>query len=907
MRYIKLLVRFIFAFVVALGVALYLMQHEPWFKKNMESKVKYFFCTTYQARLDGELDGIDLFSPKIILKNARVTPLDGSTAWTWQATQGTVYFSWLDLVTHGALNIRVALKGFKAYSDVEQTTVAIADHLGKLFFMPDLGIPAIFKELQIHDGVIELFEKNKLVRMTIPLRVATKRIGKLIKTSFYLSEGSATKEDVPWIERAEGSLLVDIAETPEGLKSKIESSLSFDLPHLGQAQTCHLAGTWDYDHASMTLCNNDRSLVLDPITIDQNYNVACNLKAPLAYVQHFLPLPADPQANGVCSLSLTANLKNIVGTVQAEASVKNAQYKKMTLSSAAVQAHASSAGVQGTVALEMTKDVALSGTWQWRQQTGVQASLENIKTVTMPGLWELKPHKLRINAHVDPAGAFHSSYTCSFTKQHSHNVVHCSGAITKKEDTFFIEGRAGNDTYEVAIATRPLMLQHFVYKNKQGVLAQLSTDAAHKKSLEGTIDYALLYSFLPKELKKELLGSGVFKIKATYDTNGVHGTIAMDHASMRIPKLYNFIGSLNTQFSWDAHRNKLVLSDLVCGLHRGTMTSKRITAFLDENYALTFVHAPVTLNACFVSWQKDLFATVSGNLLFKFRKDEPSLLSGALFVDRSQLKGNIFSRDLQQSMLLMSDQPLPTKTYDLLLDVNVLTREPLRIKTSFIEARTIFDITIKKSLASPEVAGKIELIQGELKFPYKPLSIVSGVIDLVPQQIYDPLIELVAKGKIKKYGIGLYVTGSVQNPHIHFEASPTLTEEQIVALLLTGAQDSSLNILVPALIMKNVQQVIFGPAKSPSKLQSYFKSLLKPLSYVRIVPSFTDETGRGGLRAALEIEVNDQLSAVIEKNFSLSEDVKFEINYALSDDISLKGVQDERGDFGGEMEVKWKF
>jgi hypothetical protein len=76
---------------------------------------------------------------------------------------------------------------------------------------------------------------------------------------------------------------------------------------------------------------------------------------------------------------------------------------------------------------------------------------------------------------------------------------------------------------------------------------------------------------------------------------------------------------------------------------------------------------------------------------------------------------------------------------------------------------------------------------------------------------------------------------------------------------------------------------------------------------VRIVPSFTDETGRGGLRAAIEIDVNDQLSAVIEKNFSLSEDVKFEIDYALSDDISLKGIQDERGDFGGEMEVKWKF
>jgi hypothetical protein len=214
---------------------------------------------------------------------------------------------------------------------------------------------------------------------------------------------------------------------------------------------------------------------------------------------------------------------------------------------------------------------------------------------------------------------------------------------------------------------------------------------------------------------------------------------------------------------------------------------------------------------------------------------------------------------------------------------------------------------LKLLISAPEVAGTIELLQGALKFPYKPLTIVQGKIYVVPQQLYDPLIELTAKNKIKKYNITMNITGSLQDSHVAFESSPSLTEEQIISLLLTGAQENSLNILMPALIMQNMRPVIFGPAQSESKLNSYFKSLLKPLSRVRIVPRFSDETGRGGLRGAIEIEVNDQLSATIEKNFSLTEDVKLEVDYLLSDDVSLRGLQDERGDLGAEMEVRWKF
>ena len=147
----------------------------------------------------------------------------------------------------------------------------------------------------------------------------------------------------------------------------------------------------------------------------------------------------------------------------------------------------------------------------------------------------------------------------------------------------------------------------------------------------------------------------------------------------------------------------------------------------------------------------------------------------------------------------------------------------------------------------------------------------------------------------------------MQHPTISFESTPPLTEEQIITLLLAGSEEGSLSLAMPALIMQKVQNVIFGPEQSALKLEGYFKSLLEPLKHIRFIPGFSDQSGRGGFRGSIEIDVNDQLRAMIQKNFSLTEDIKFEVEYFFSDDITIRGIRDERADFGGEIEMRWKF
>jgi hypothetical protein len=109
---------------------------------------------------------------------------------------------------------------------------------------------------------------------------------------------------------------------------------------------------------------------------------------------------------------------------------------------------------------------------------------------------------------------------------------------------------------------------------------------------------------------------------------------------------------------------------------------------------------------------------------------------------------------------------------------------------------------------------------------------------------------------------------------------------------------------MPLSSMGMVEKLIVGSSDEFTQADG-LKNWLGPLQNVKIVPRFSDQTSRGGLRAALAIEVNENLSALIQQNFSLSEDTLIEVAYKPLDELTIRGIRDERGDFGGEVEARF--
>jgi len=429
-------------------------------------------------------------------------------------------------------------------------------------------------------------------------------------------------------------------------------------------------------------------------------------------------------------------------------------------------------------------------------------------------------------------------------------------------------------------------------------------------SLQGTKDFvftgsAQIEPLLPLVPFPGFCGTGMLSFVGTYVPEGISVIVDLNNAALRIPSTYNLIKSAHARCIFMMHEWCCEIQDLEVQFYKGSITAQKSKIYFDNTGAVVWGSAPILLHHCFVSWQKDIFMQFSGACLVHYAKGTGVSCKSYLMLERSYIRGNILAPEFQKKILSStanSSQSMPAITIDILIH----SREPVSVKTPFLDAAAHITLALQGTLPHIDGSGEIKLMQGKLKFPYKPLYVTEGTLYFLPGQLYDPHIELTAKNSIKKYSVGMSIRGTIKEPVLSFESSPMLEEPQIITLLLGGSEDGSLYFAMPEMIMLSLKNMLFGSAESSSKVAHYFKKLLRPLENIRIVPSFTDQSGRGGVRGSLVVEVNDRWRGFIEKNFNLSEDVKFGVEYDISDDASIRGVRDERGDIGGEIEMRWK-
>jgi len=431
----------------------------------------------------------------------------------------------------------------------------------------------------------------------------------------------------------------------------------------------------------------------------------------------------------------------------------------------------------------------------------------------------------------------------------------------------------------------------------------------HQDPEEGTIGFVgfnFVRNLLPDPYSSSFSQDGQFDMHGNLQGGAYHAQVKTKNAHIRIPSLYNVIQDFKAVTEFDFFGRSVIIDDMVVKLYEGTVRCDHAIGIFDARAHVSFLHAPLFLDNVLMSWYKGIFGTVSGRLFLSKMHNQQATLKGNLILDKAQLKGNIFSMEFQEHLLGSAGAFQGVET-DCNLDVSIETKEPVVIETSFLQATAHLDIRITKTAQQPEIDGTIDLVSGELKFPYKSLFITHGQIVILPKNSTEPTIEFVAKGRIKRYDITMRATGTVMDQQIHFESSPYLTEEQIVSLLLVGSQDSSLTVVMPAMFMQKLHDIVFGPAISKSKLDVMFSRLLQSFKNIRIYPQFTNQTGRGGVRGVVEIDATDRLHGRIDSNLMQLEDTVFEADYTLTDDVTIRAIKDGPSTYGGEVEMRWKF
>jgi len=904
---IKQIVLALFAGIV---VTFFIAQHDKWIQYKIGQIFKEVLEQSFDCSISFVVNKVNFFSPELVLEQVVVLPRDGSKDWQWRCNRCATTCTWGHLFNHGSIDTSVTMDGLEMSSTIVNGLLAITPHLAKMIQVASLPIPTFLKSLILKKAAFCVTDKEKKLDGIIQWHSSSVKIGDAFKSAIYIIDGQLTVSDKTVITSPTGNLKIDF-DTTKNTKISVHIDSSFELPYLGEYDTCYLTGVWDHNNGRFALRSAHDLCAIDPIIItkrNENTYLRLTARLPLSCLWRFLidDVTNDHvKGNGFFSMQATFGVSP---RIDGQLIIEDAQYKKRLLCDANKIFFAKRDNYwHGGITLR-SHSAEFNGSWHWfeKKRTG-GFDLSNINSIAIPHTkwWQVLPHDFSCQIKVNEPGSINGSYQGTATNivRNTTNAIY--GTMIVRDDTIDVSGTINAQRYALTGELKPkIRLKKCMYFDENETpLISLFSKSDHNSNFDGSIAFSFMRSLLQQCVGYDMQGEGIAQVRGMFDRNRIAVNLHFSDTTIRLPQTYNFIDGFDASIYYDIANHKLMIHDMYCSLYAGTIHSSRAIVLFDSQGNCKFAHIPLLFDRCLLNVKKDLFASISGSLLFSRYVINQPLIKGHFIIDRAQLKENLFSDNFQKQLINYTGRIFAQPGIDMACNVSIETKSPIRVDTAFLKTDAKVQLQIQRTINNPEVTGTISLLSGTLGFPYKPLFITKGNIYFLPDQLHDPLVELVAKNKIKKYNIGLQVTGSLHAHHVLFDASPPLADEQVIALLLIGSEKESM----PALsIMQNVQQVIFGTNQS-SLVREYFKPILRPFSSISLIPRFSDQSGRGGLRGALEIDVNDRMRVLIQKNFSLTEDTKFELEYFFSDDITLRAIRDERRDIGGEVELRWKF
>lgn len=892
----NIFVRLVGAILLGALVSLYSLQFNKRFVHYAHIFFKEQFEKNFLCQADYELDQVNILAFKIRASSLSVQAPDHAS-WYWIAKKIclTNYWPW---IFKKKMGLRISLKDVEAFSFVSQNYLLIWDHL-KNMMIDTQDIPIALKQLSLENILFKAQSLDQpwdfLCNFNGDIHCHAARM----KMKMFIQNGMMRYQNFPLFENLIMSLYAEKDETKKNEWSlHAEGKFFTALNDFVQEYFLNFYAKATHAQLNVTHKNNDFNMVATADVPQQSCHMqsAGNFRN---FSPYFKKIFIDA-LEGFFSIGGDYSFKKESGGITCD--VQDLKINGCHIERMQGSLSISKDEIQGSGIIRYDSDNFLQGSLAGNSQGDMTVFFNNPHMLTLTKNLYIPDKAINVAIYFKNFKFSHATLSTIFYLDHKEYYAQAMIQYDAQSKTFIIQGSVGDYSFTCIIDS-----QNYSIKDIQ--LDWLHQKIFHLKNnepniLSGVIDVSILKHMLQYYAGIELRGGVPITVTLEKKQHKVIMKFSFQNAHVQIPGTYNFVQDFSLTVVLDLIQRTLKIKDGYCQLHKGNMSVKRGILHIG---GIWYMHIPLILTDIFFNRTQEAVGFLSGSCLISGSVFKPECVSNlsldqgsCKYVDiHSWLKGS-----LGMSFLRAGNINIPIK-----MNVNVKTQSPLHIDIPFMQAQCVSNMHIFSYNHDVNVEGGVTIIAGTLHFPYRSLYITHGRIVFMPQHINDPLIELVARGRIKKYQVIMRITGSLQQPDVHLESIPSLQDEQIITLLLSGSDKGSFAFAMPSVLLHNAHKWVFPKKEvhNSSKFQHYIRGFLEPFRHIRIIPSFIDQTSRGGFRGAIEITVSERLRAIIQKNFSLTEDTKLEVEYALSDDIMLRAIRDERGDLGGEVEMRWKF
>ncbi len=482
-----------------------------------------------------------------------------------------------------------------------------------------------------------------------------------------------------------------------------------------------------------------------------------------------------------------------------------------------------------------------------------------------------------------------------------------------KEKKLFVGGSSGilNFSAEVNCGQYGVGLKNFILRKNGDTKFFVKRAEENTKKIIGFVDCDVIKSCLHRRVAKKIIGDAGrlrFDVDLTSCGEKIEGNIKLCDAMLMSKGGCNPLQKLCGSFALSHVNKKLTCKNVVCDFLHGSIDVPELICEYDENNHFQRVQMPFALNKCLLHYKSDLYAIASGKMHLNKEYGKSAILKGALILDKSKYKGRGLNHGPYPAFLAV-DRALK-KGDGVKLDVVLKSREAVQIDSLLFEAGLDINFRVKAMFCDDQihnvcVDGVVNICGGAFQVLENYLDITRGTIKFFPSRPADPIVDVVACARVKKYEIIIHVSGSMHDPYITLSSYPNLPEEQIVSLLLSGAKHSSFSHMLPGLVVSHLGSVM-PKERNGMRLGKLAHALTKPFKKLHLLPYFADPDS-GQLGAAVDLEVGPGLYASLRKGLKNTDDLSVQMEYLLTDNLSFKVARQAHGDVGGELEMRVKF
>jgi hypothetical protein len=911
----------LFIFLLLIGCAgIWALQQQASVHAWFEHHIKTFIKKEWKASLDISSCKPNFFTLSITLNDGHIRPLD-QKKYSWDFKQTTIHINPIRLLTRDPACIELAFDTVSIKTNYEKDRIDFAEHIKSMLPKDEDGPIVIPRLILISQVTIAVTHPEHTASMDldgkISIRYDTKTTEPHLKKHWFgtvLANSADIKLDNNLVASAISGM-VTFAHDQSIPGWVITPSLDFSCSSLEKEKIYSLNGEWSPDQKKLTINDNDNALHLTTLmTPPYDWHVQGQL--PLSLINKEIK-------TGSSSVDLEIHA-DPSKELFASGDIKISHYKPFGLNLRSIVVHLFPPGTKKVPVFKATTDsqalhVAGTASWDFAGKGSLRCiNMMPLSTITKSPknqhpsspLYIIKPGNLMLNIHIQKNFDLHGAYRAEFTIPLTKTTNRYTGTFKKTGAHITTKGKSGTGIFALKALLNPTPhLTELTYKKDTSTLVYLKTEPSQPFILQGPISWTLIQSYLSEPLKHLLTGNRCTFHCALDQKNMklLQAHIKLARGTFYIPEHYNLIQAFSATIWCDIASRRLAINDAQATLSKGKLSCKHAYATLTPDFQLNTLYVPMTASNCFFNWKRDFYSILSGDLIMtKQAEQKIPYITGNLIIKKALLRENIVGGNEQYQ----GWNDIHSRQFPLGLDVNVVTEKPIRAKTSSLQALASLNLTVhctpEKSFgAQPYIVGTITLEDGSVNLLGNNLKIEQGKIQFLENKPNDPFIDIIAKNRINKYIVSLQTSGSLQNPTVFLESTPDLTEEQIMGLLCTGSENTTLESNLSALLMKNISTLMFKGKKEKSS--GVVDKLLKTLKYVQISPDFSDAINGGPVRGSIAVNVKDKMRASIKKDItSQNDDFSAQLEYMLSDNINVKVVRDQRGEVGSEVEFRLK-